>query len=133
MNIYTDGGDIIAENFIALAKSDLLALAKELCEIDCAYSFAEADLDFEDKVPGFELEQVESDNDGDGNYMYSVVEFKLDRESLGFVRIGGTYSSWDGSEYDKEDLTVVVPKHVVTLEYIAADGSEDRNYLQILP
>lgn len=133
MSFFNEATDTIdVEALEALLKTDLIAVANELIEMFSVYEFAEADGVELDDVPDFELLQVERDNDGDGNYMYSVLEFRLNGVSYGFVRIGGTYSSWDGSEYDSDDLTVVTPKRVVTTEYIAVDGSEDDRYEEIL-
>jgi len=130
MSFLTENNNIDLQLFEQALKADLLGIARDLIELHGVHEFAEGYIELSG-VP-FELEQVDSGNEGDGNYMYSVVEFKLNGKSYGFVRIGGTYSSWDSSEYDEDDLTVVELRQVVTSEYIAVDGSENSRYDRVL-
>jgi len=130
-NWYLEASDSIDEEGLkSILSTDLLALSSELIEMFSVSEFAHGDISFDDV--DFELKQVEYHDEGDGNYMYSVLAFNLGGKTYGYVRIGGVYSSWDGSEYDDDDLTVVHLKRVITSEYIAVDGSEDKNYIEVL-
>lgn len=41
------------------------------------------------------------------------------------VRGTGFYSSYEGTEWDSNDLTFVNPREVMVIHYFAIDGSED--------
>lgn len=131
LQAFNDDGTANLENIVTLAQTDPVELATQIIQIDGVDCFANADLDFDD-VPGFEVDDLEYHQEGDGNPMYSVIGFKLNGTLLSAVRISGTYSSWDSSDWDESDIKHVHLKRVVTEEYIAVDGSEDKLYIEVL-
>lgn len=131
-----DGDESINEAALGdLLRENLLQGAKELIELIGVSAFANADQgysNFED-MERIEIEQVVYEDDGDGNEARAVIEIKVDGDSLGFVRILGTYSSWDSTEWYEDEMKVVEPRRVVMEQYIAVDGTEDSEYLEVLP
>ena len=53
-----------------------------------------------------------------------------DGESF-YLRILGTYSSWDSTEWHNDTLEEVDRAHVTIEQFISVDGSEDNNFVRV--
>lgn len=72
-----------------------------------------------------ELVDSEGGYEGGGDYVERVFAFKCNENVVAHVRGTGFYSSYEGTEWDSNDLTFVNPREVMVIHYFAIDGSED--------
>lgn len=72
-----------------------------------------------------ELVDSEGGHEGGGDYAERVFAFKCNENVVAHVRGTGFYSSYEGTEWDSNDLTFVNPREVMVIRYFAIDGSED--------
>ena len=79
----------------------------------------------------FDIKLVLEENDGDGNQARAVVKIERpDGESF-YLRILGTYSSWNSTEWYNDTLEEVHRAHVTIEQFISVDGSEDSNFVRV--
>lgn len=74
------------------------------------------------------LKMVSYECEGDGNCVTTVVKFTVDRVDAGFARFVGTYSSWNDTEWHKEEICQVRPVKTYQIEYLHIDETEDKNF-----
>lgn len=69
-------------------------------------------------VCGVEIKLVheEGGTEGGGEYMEGVFAFMVCDTPVKFIRVTGTYSSWDDNSWDDE-VTEVYPREVTRTEY----------------
>lgn len=79
----------------------------------------------------FDIKLVLEEDDGDGNQARAVVKIERpDGESF-YLRILGTYSSWDSTEWYSDTLEEVDRAHVTIEQFISVDGSEDQYFVRV--
>lgn len=128
MNAYDSNNP---EAFVELLKTNLTAASNALAEMFSINDFIQTPRSPDELEHRLSIIKVNSGNEGDGNYAWAVLQFQLDNVVLGYVRYEGWYSSFDEGEWE-DDPILVHPKNVVVLKYLAADGSEDDEYLEVL-
>lgn len=113
-------------------KTDLLAAVMALMEEYGTSAVVSPNL-YGNKIyiQDVDIKVVFDDDDGDGNTATVVLEFRVNYEIVGYVRVTGTYSSWDDTTWHKEETRVVQPRQTCVTAWVAADGSEDHRHVFI--
>lgn len=55
--------------------------------------------------------------EGQGEQYYYILSY-----GLAFLRVGGYYSSWEGTTWSEDETELVVPKPVTVIEWVKFDG-----------
>lgn len=115
-----------------MEKQEIIGKLKEMLadgEIN-AYNMMN-DWDPDTQEVDFDITLVLEEDDGDGNQARAVVKIERPDGEPFYMRILGTYSSWDSTEWYSDTLEEVDRAHVTIEQFISADRSEDNDFIRV--